>query len=57
MTKEELRASYQKQIEQANTELEKGLLRAELNHKLRNLGKDFKKEREASQFECIGCGS
>ncbi len=60
MTKEELKNSYAKQIEQATTELDKGLLRAELEHKIKMLdaGVNADEEREkASSFECIGCSA
>ena len=62
MTVEKIKAHYASEIEKADSALEKNLLKAEMEHKLKtlNLGytdEELKEMRDKSQFECEGCGS
>lgn len=61
MTVEEIKGHYMSEIEKAETAMEKNLLKAEMNHKVKlmemNANTNFQQMREESQFECIGCGS
>lgn len=61
MKVEEIKSHYEKLIEQAETAMEKNLLKAEMNHKLKllelNQETDYDKMASDSQFECIGCSA
>jgi len=62
MTKENITNQYTQKIKDAESVMEKNLLKAEMNHKLKtlDLGLDaerLKELRDSSQFECEGCGS
>jgi len=59
MSIKEIKAHYAQEIEKAQSSMDKNLLKAEMNHKIKvlELGIDPKAGRDASQFECIGCGS
>ncbi|MDC3220343.1 hypothetical protein OAT71_00875 [Flavobacteriales bacterium] len=61
MTAEEIKAHYKLEIEKAESAMEKNLLKAEMNHKLKlvDLNEDTNYQTRASEskFECIGCGS
>lgn len=61
MTVEEIKAHYMSEIEKAETAMEKNLLKAEMNHKLKlmdlNQDADYSALAAKSKFECIGCGS
>lgn len=61
MTVEEIKSHYSGLIEQADTAMEKNLLKAEMNHKLKlldlNQETDYQKMSSDSQFECIGCSA
>lgn len=61
MTAEEIKAHYKLEIEKAETAMEKNLLKAEMNHKLKlvdlNEETDYQKRASESKFECIGCSA
>jgi hypothetical protein len=61
MSELEIQEHYKQQIEQADSFLEKNLLKAEMNHKLKlaSVGEstDYAQASSNSDFECIGCGS
>jgi hypothetical protein len=61
MTVEEIKTHYTGEIENAETAMEKNLLKAEMNHKIKlldlNAEADYSKLASESKFDCIGCGS
>lgn len=59
MSEIELREFYASKINEAETGFEKSMIQAERDHQLKMLeeGIDAKSQRDASQYECIGCGS
>lgn len=62
MTREEIIQKYESEIEKSDSTMEKNLLVAEMNHKLKLLSvdltdEDIKRMRDESDYECEGCGS
>ena len=61
-TEKEIREFYAKKIEDAETAFEKNVIRAEMEHKVKTaqLGytdEELKAMRDASDYECEGCGA
>jgi hypothetical protein len=59
MSKLEIQEQYKEKIAQAETSFEKQMIEAEMKHQLKMIenGIDAEADRNASQFECVGCGS
>jgi hypothetical protein len=59
MSKLQIQEQYKEKIASADTIFEKQMIEAEMKHKIRMIeeGIDAKAQRDASQYECIGCGS
>jgi hypothetical protein len=61
MNKQQIIDHYQKEIDNAETPMEKNLLEAEMEHKIKllDLGEEtnYSKKQSDSDFECIACGS
>lgn len=61
MTENQIREEYALKMDKAETSMERNLMKAEMNHKLKliNAGEETNYQNRASEskFECVGCGS